>query len=292
MGARPDALAGFQRFAAPAKLNLFLHVTGRRADGYHDLQTIFRLIDLCDDVYLQATDDGAIRRDPPPTDPGLAELADADDLAVRAARLLQEDSGSSRGARIHVVKRIPSGGGLGGGSSDAATVLKGLNSLWQLGYHEDRLAALGLQLGADVPVFVRGRDAWAEGRGEQLTPVALPPCWYVVVRPPVSVPTGPLFADPQLRRDAPRVSWDDFLAGRTTNDFEPVVRRRYPAVAEALDWLGSHGAARLTGTGSCLFAPFATEVQARRAAAEAPPGLAVFVARALCAAPAEPPLPD
>jgi 4-diphosphocytidyl-2-C-methyl-D-erythritol kinase len=139
-----------------------------------------------------------------------------------------------------------------------------------------------MQLGADVPVFVRGRNAWAEGRGEQLTPVVLPPCWYVVVRPPVSVPTGPLFADPQLRRDAPRVSWDDFLAGRTVNDFEPVVRLRYPAVAEALDWLGCHGAARLTGTGSCLFAPFATEAQARRAAAGAPAGLSVFVAQALC----------
>jgi 4-diphosphocytidyl-2-C-methyl-D-erythritol kinase len=272
-------------FPAPAKLNLFLHVLGRRADGYHDLQTVFQLVDFCDTVDIEVTDEAAIRRDPPPADPILAALPDDKDLAVRAARLLQADSGCRRGARIHVTKRIPAGGGLGGGSSDAATVLLALDRLWGLGYGRERLAALGLQLGADVPVFVMGRNAWAEGRGERLTPVDLPPRWYLIVKPSVAVGTAEIFNAAELTRDTPAITLRAFLNGAGRNDCEPVVRRRYPAVAAALDWLAGHAPARLTGTGSCGFAAFDTEAAARRAAADAPPGLAVFVARGIAQSP-------
>ncbi len=268
-------------FPAPAKLNLFLHVLGRRADGYHDLQTVFQLVDLCDTVDISVTDDGRITRDPPPTDPVLAALPDDKDLTVRAARLLQADSGCRRGARIHVTKRIPDGGGLGGGSSDAATVLRALDRLWSLGFGRERLAALGLQLGADVPVFVMGRNAWAEGRGERLTPVDLPERWYVIVRPPVAVGTAEIFNAPELTRDTPPITLRAFLDGAGRNDCEPVVRHRHPAVAAALDWLAGHAPARLTGTGSCGFAAFDSESAARQAAATAPAGLTVFVARGI-----------
>ena len=274
-----------QHFAAPAKLNLFLHVIGRRADGYHDLQTVFQLVDLCDTVDIALTDDGIIRRDPPPDDPVLAALPDDKDLCVRAARLLQTDSGCRQGARLHVTKRIPAGGGLGGGSSDAATVLLALDRLWGLNYGRERLAALGLQLGADVPVFVMGRNAWAEGRGERLTPVDLPLRWYVIVRPPVAVGTAEIFTAPELTRDTPPITLRAFLDGAGRNDCEPVVRQRHPAVAAALDWLAGHAPARLTGTGSCGFAAFDTEADARRAAAAAPAGLAVFVARGIAQSP-------
>jgi len=266
---------------APAKLNLFLHVLGRRADGYHRLQTLFQLIDLCDEVQLQVTADGVISRDPPPADPVLAALSDADDLTVRAARLLQAHSGCRLGARIHVLKRIPAGGGLGGGSSDAAAVLRGLNQAWSLQLPLPELAALGLQLGADVPVFVYGRNAWAEGLGEQLTPVALPPRWYVVLRPPVAVPTAAVFGAAELTRDTPPITMIDYHAGRSHNDCEPVVCSRYPQVAAALDWLGQYAPARLTGTGSCVFAAFATEAQARQVAGRVPAGSLAWAVQGL-----------
>ena len=266
---------------APAKLNLFLHVLGRRDDGYHRLQTLFQLIDLCDEVQLQVTDDGLISRDPPPADPVLAALPDADDLTVRAARLLQAHSACRLGVRIHVHKRIPAGGGLGGGSSDAAAVLRGLNQAWSLHLPLPELAALGLQLGADVPVFVYGRNAWAEGLGEQLTPVALPPRWYVVLRPPVAVPTAAVFAAAELTRDTPPITMIDYHAGRSHNDCEPVVRSRYPQVAAALDWLGQYAPARLTGTGSCVFAAFATEAQARQVAGRVPAGSQAWAVQGL-----------
>ncbi len=274
------------RYLAPAKLNLFLHVRGRRADGYHDLQTVFQLVDLCDELSIEVSADGRILRDPPPSDPLLAGLPESADLSIRAARLLQADSGCRLGARIHVLKRIPAGGGLGGGSSDAATVLLALNRLWELGYSRERLAGLGLQLGADVPVFVRGHNAWAEGRGERLTPVDLPPRWFVIVQPPVAVGTAEIFQATELTRNSPALTMRAFLAGQGRNDCEPVVRGRYPAVAAALDWLAGHAPARLTGTGSCLFAAFDDEAAAQRVAAQVPAGCKAFVAQGLARSPA------
>jgi 4-diphosphocytidyl-2-C-methyl-D-erythritol kinase len=236
---------------APAKLNLFLHVTGRRPDGFHNLETVFQLVDLCDEIRIEAREDGLIARDPPPTDELLASLAEEDDLTVRAARLLQQASGTRLGASIHVTKRIPAGGGLGGGSSDAATVLLALNELWSLHWPREKLAELGLALGSDVPVFIHGRSAFARGRGEELTPLDLQPRWFLIVHPGVSVSTREIFAAPELTRDtAPlRIA---ALPPDGRNDFEPVVRQRYPVVAEALDRLAPQGA-RLTGTGACVF---------------------------------------
>ena len=234
---------------APAKLNLFLHITGRRADGYHLLQTLFVILDFADQIVLTVRDDGVIRRVE-----GAAEVADEADLTVRAARLLQQASGCRLGVDIAVQKRIPMGGGLGGGSSDAATVLQGLNRLWQCGLDEDALALLGLRLGADVPVFVRGRAAWAEGVGELLTPVDLPTKWYVVIHPRVHVPTAELFSAEDLTRNCPPITVAAFQNGLGGNVFQPVVEKRYPEVAKAISWLSGYSKARLTGTGSCLFA--------------------------------------
>jgi 4-diphosphocytidyl-2-C-methyl-D-erythritol kinase len=234
---------------APAKLNLFLRIRGRRADGYHELQTVFRLLDWGDEIRLRRRDDGRVRR--LREVPGVA--ADAD-LAVRAAQLLQRHAGTTAGVDIEVDKRIPMGGGLGGGSSDAATVLVALNLLWELDLDEEVLAGLGRQLGADVPVFVRGRSAWAEGIGDKLTPLDLPRRHYVVVDPHEPVPTAALFQAPELTRNAPRATISSFASGETTeNAFAPVVRARHPRVAAALDWLGGFGQARLSGSGGCVF---------------------------------------
>ena len=266
---------------APAKLNLFLHVLERERDGYHVLQTLFQLVDLCDTVHVVATDDGSIARNPPPTDPVLAALGSDADLSVKAAKLLQAASGTPSGAHLYIEKRIPSGGGLGGGSSDAATVLLALNQLWNLDWPRERLAELGLQLGADVPLFAWGRTAWGEGRGERLTPVALPPRWYLIVHPRVSVSTAEVFQDPELTRNTPAITLDEYLRSGGHNDCEPVVRRRHPEVAAALDWLSGHATAQLTGTGSCIFAAFDTETDARRIAQLAPSRWSCFVARGL-----------
>jgi 4-diphosphocytidyl-2-C-methyl-D-erythritol kinase len=233
---------------APAKLNLFLHITGRRADGYHLLQTVFVFLDFGDEITLTLREDGAICR---PT--GAADVPAEADLTVRAARLLQQATGCRWGADIQVLKRIPMGGGLGGGSSDAATVLQGLNRLWQCGLSDDALAALGLRLGADVPVFVRGHAAWAEGVGEQLTPVILPERWYVVIHPRIHVPTAELFSSPDLTRNCPAITLATFHDGAGINVFQAVVEKRYPDVAEAIKWLSNYSDARLTGSGSCLF---------------------------------------
>lgn len=268
-------------FPAPAKLNLFLHVLGRRPDGYHELQTVFQLVDLCDGIDIAVTDDGLIRRDPPPADPLLAGLEASQDLTVRAAQLLQKAGGSRLGARIHVHKRIPAGGGLGGGSSDAATVLLALNHLWHLGFSRQRLEQLGLGLGADVPVFVAGTNAWASGRGEKLVPVDLPHRWFLIVHPGVAVSTAEIFQAPELTRNSPPITMRDFLAGAGRNDCQSVVRERYPQVAAALDWLSRHAPARLTGTGSCVFASFDDEASAARVAAAVPSAWTGFVARGL-----------
>jgi len=268
------------KWPAPAKLNLFLHVTGRRADGYHELQTLFQLIDLSDTLSITVTDDGLVARPDGPE--GVPAEAD---LTVRAAKALQAATGSRAGAVLRIAKRIPMGGGLGGGSSDAATVLLALNHLWGTGLSIDELAKLGLPLGADVPVFVRGSSAWAEGVGERLVPVELPERWYVVVHPGVAVPTKEVFQSAELTRNTPvitiRAAFGPADEASTRNDCEPVVRGRYPAVADALDWLGQFAPARLTGTGSCIFAAFDRAIDAERVAARAPDRWRAFVARGL-----------
>lgn len=260
---------------APAKINLFLHVTGRRPDGYHLLQTVFQFLDYGDTLDFEPRDDGVIRR--AGVLPGIAPEAD---LTVRAARLLQRHAGSGQGVEIRIDKRIPLGGGLGGGSSDAATTLWALNCLWGLGLSVDALAALGLQLGADVPVFVRGRAAWAEGVGEILTPLTLEEPWYLVLMPEAQVPTAAIFAAPELTRDSDALTIDGFLSGdHGVNACEPVVRARYPRVAEALDWLARYAPARMSGTGACVFARFAEQRAAEEVWQRLPAGWRGFVAR-------------
>jgi 4-diphosphocytidyl-2-C-methyl-D-erythritol kinase len=265
---------------APAKLNLFLHVTGRRPDGYHELQTVFQLIDLCDTIAISVRGDGRIVRPdgPPGVDP-------ESDLTVRAARALQAATGSRLGATLRVRKRIPMGGGLGGGSSDAATVLLGLNELWGCRIPVDQLARLGLPLGADVPVFVRGSSAWGQGVGEDLQPLELPESWYVVIHPGVAVGTRDVFQSPELTRNSPVITIRGFFQSGGRNDCEPVVRARFPEVADALDWLGRLAPARLTGTGSCIFAPCATAIDAERLAARVPDRWTSYVARGLNVSP-------
>jgi 4-diphosphocytidyl-2-C-methyl-D-erythritol kinase len=265
---------------APAKLNLFLHILGRRPDGYHELQTCFQFVDLCDEITIEVRNDGRIRRI---TDmPGVAEEAD---LCVRAARALQAATGCSLGADIGVLKRTPMGGGLGGGSSDAATCLTALNQLWGLQRPKEDLAALGLKLGADVPVFIHGRAAWAEGVGERLTPL-YPPLApaesnYLIVKPNIGVSTAEIFQDPELTRNSAPITIHGFLASGGRNDCVGVVRRRYPEVARALDWLSAFGSARLTGTGACVFLACESMDRGREILGRLPPGLDGFLARGL-----------
>lgn len=257
---------GWTHWPAPAKLNLFLHVVGRRADGYHELQTVFRLLDLSDRIAIRLRDDGDIVRIE-----GLDEVPAEHDLAVRAARAVQAASGTRQGADLAIRKQIPVGGGLGGGSSDAATVLRALDRLWGCGLGVDRLAELGLALGADVPLFVRGTSAWADGVGERLRPLELPPQVYLLVDPGVRVATGPVFQAPELTRNTPRTTIAGFLKGDTTrNDLEPVVCRRYPIVAAAIEWLEGFAPARLTGSGGCVFAALPDRTTAERLARSCP----------------------
>jgi 4-diphosphocytidyl-2-C-methyl-D-erythritol kinase len=259
---------------APAKLNLFLHITGRRNDGFHDLQTMFQLLDWGDRVGLEVAPGGEIERLAGPP-----EINPQTDLAVRAARALRRRSPGVAGVRIYLEKRIPTGAGLGGGSSDAATVLVALNRLWESGLGVEELAELGAELGSDVPVFVRGSSAWAQGRGEQLVPVELPESWFTLVYPGVGVSTAEIFQAPELTRNSPLITIRAFFQGGTRNDFEPVVRSRYPEVAAALDWLGHFAPARLTGSGSCVYAAFARSADAERVAARVPDVWRSFVAR-------------
>lgn len=266
---------GMIAFPAPAKLNLMLRVVGRRADGYHLLQTVFRFIEQGDVVRLRVRRDGVITRLR-----SLPEVAEADDLTVRAAQVLQAATGTRLGADIDLEKRLPMGGGLGGGSSDAATVLLALNHLWQTGLSRKRLQALALPLGADVPVFVYGQSAVAEGVGEELSPLALPPAWYLVLVPPVAVPTAVVFRHPELKRDSEKVKIQGFSVPRG-NDLEPVVCREYPEVARHLAWLNQYGEAQMTGSGSCVFAAFADEAAARSVLTACPAAMRGFVARGL-----------
>ena len=273
---------------APAKLNLFLHVTGQRADGYHDLQTLFQIIDLRDELAFEIDRSGVIARvDDAASAPGpLAAIPSAEDLCVRAATLLRAKAGApALGVRIRLRKRIPLGGGLGGGSSDAATTLLVLNRLWACGLSVTQLAELGLTLGADVPVFVQGESGLGEGVGERLTALALPERWFLVLHPGVSVPTRDIFQASELTRNSPILTIPALLASGGRNDCEPVVRKRYPQVAEALDWLGRFAPSRLTGTGSCLFASFDSAAAAERVAARVPDVWRVWVARGLSHSP-------
>ncbi|WP_051302662.1 4-(cytidine 5'-diphospho)-2-C-methyl-D-erythritol kinase [Sedimenticola selenatireducens] len=265
---------------APAKLNLMLRIVGRRPDGYHLLQTVFRFVDYGDRIAFRVRPDGVIRRVQ-----GNETVAESADLMVRAARLLQQESGTSGGVEIALVKKIPMGGGLGGGSSDAATVLVALNRLWEVGYPAGKLAQLGLRLGADVPVFIHGQSAWAEGVGEELTPLRMPAAWYLVLVPPCHVSTADVFSDPQLTRNAPQTTIRDFLAGSQVNDCLPVVLKRYPEVATAVGWLNRFAPARLTGTGGAVFAEFAGETEARRVLRQVPGLYTAFLARGLDSSP-------
>jgi 4-diphosphocytidyl-2-C-methyl-D-erythritol kinase len=265
---------------APAKLNLFLHIVGRRGDGYHELQSCFQFVDLCDEITFRVRQDGDIRRQ---TD--IAGVAEDADLCVRAARALQEVSDTQLGADISLSKRIPIGGGLGGGSSDAATCLVALNHLWGAGLSTDELAALGLKLGADVPVFVRGRAAWAEGVGERITllypPLAPPETNYLILKPNVFVSTAEVFQDPELTRNSAPITIHGFLATGGRNDCWNVVRRRFAEVAKAFDWLSRFGPARLTGTGACVFLACETESQGREILREVPAEWTGFLTRGL-----------
>ncbi len=259
---------------APAKLNLMLHILGRRTDGYHELQTLFQFLDYGDELSFSLRDDGQIRLH---TDlPGVGHDSN---LIVRAARLLQHESGCTLGADIELTKRLPMGGGIGGGSSDAATTLVGLDHLWRLDLGEDRLAELGLALGADVPVFVRGHAAFAEGVGERLQPVDLEEPWFLVLAPQVSVSTAEIFADPELTRNTPAITVRSLLAGGGHNDCQPVVERRYPEVRNALSLLNKFVPASMTGTGACVFGSFPNEGEADKVRRQLPASLPSFVAR-------------
>ncbi len=270
-----DASSGWSAWPAPAKLNLFLNITGRRPDGYHRLQTVFRLLEWGDTVHLRLRGDRLIRR----VGESVTGVAEADDLMVRAALLLQTEANLDKGADISVEKRIPAGGGFGGGSSDAATVLVALNRLWQVNWPLARLAEIGLKLGADVPVFVHGENAWAEGVGEELTPISLPPAWYVVVDPAVHVPTADLFRAQDLTRNAAPAKIRDFVSGNLLdNAFEPVLRRREPAVEAVFSALSRIGSPRLTGSGSGCFVEFADHASAEAALRDLPDGVRAWVA--------------
>ncbi|MDH1265332.1 4-(cytidine 5'-diphospho)-2-C-methyl-D-erythritol kinase [Pseudomonas sp. GD03944] len=259
---------------APAKLNLMLHILGRRPDGYHELQTLFQFLDHGDELGFALRDDGEIR-----LHTEIADVPHDSNLIVRAARRLQAEAGCPLGADIWLDKRLPMGGGIGGGSSDAATTLLGLNHLWQLGWDEDRLAALGLGLGADVPVFVRGRAAFAEGVGERLTPVELEEPWFLVAIPQVLVSTAEVFSDPELTRDTPPIKVRSLLEGGGRNDCQPVVQKRYPEVRNALILLNNFVPTRLTGTGACVFGSFPNKVDADKVARQLPATLPSFVAQ-------------
>lgn len=273
MSAFPAA-EGWSAWPAPAKLNLTLQIVGRRADGYHLLQTVFRLLEWGDTVYLRLREDGEVRR----VGESVPGVAEADDLVVRAAMLLKKEANIGQGVDIAVEKCIPAGGGFGGGSSDAATVLVALDRLWGCDLGSDRLASLGLRLGADVPVFVRGENAWAEGVGEILAPLALPTAWYLLVDPGVHVPTAALFGSPDLTRDAAPAKISDFVSGSLLgNAFEPVVRRREPAIEAVFQALSHIGTPRLTGSGGGCFVEFADRTSAEVALASLPAGLHAWV---------------
>jgi len=242
---------------APAKLNLFLHITGQRQDGYHLLQTAFQFIELIDVIDFTILESGLVRRSSTSL-----KIDERDDLVIKAAQKIKNRSGSKLGVDISVKKNIPMGGGLGGGSSDAATTLVALNELWQTGLSIDELSEIGLSLGADIPFFINGNAAWAEGVGDKLTPIVLDECFYLVIYPNCGISTKAVFEASDLTRNTPRITIRDFYDGNGKNDCESYVRNHYHDVAEALDWLGEYASSRLTGTGACLFAQFSDENEA------------------------------
>lgn len=277
----------FLTLPAPAKLNLFLHITGRRPDGYHELQTAFQLLDRGDELSFANRDDGELllRCSGPRV---IDALPPEHNLVYRAANKLRAHcpEARGRGARITLDKRLPSGGGLGGGSSDAASTLLALNTLWGLHRSVDELAELGRELGADVPVFVRGHSAWAEGTGERLTPMELPERWFVIIYPGCRMATRVIFSHPELTRDTPAITMAAFFAGPTRNDCESLVRRLLEPVNKALIWLQNFGEARMTGSGACVFAAFPGELTARDVQAQVPAPWESFVARGVKRSPA------
>jgi len=259
---------------APAKINLFLHITGQRKDGYHQLQTVFQFLDYCDHLQFQITDQSEIR-----LLTSIAGVDDADNLIVRAAKLLQQHADVKYGVEITLDKQLPMGGGLGGGSSNAATTLVALNTLWQCQLSNDELARLGLILGADVPVFIHGHAAWAEGVGEKLTSVSPPEPWYVVIVPSCHVSTSEIFSDPELTRDCEHITISRFLSGEGRNICEDVVTKNYPLVADALDWLSQYAKPRMSGTGACVFADFQSQYLAQQVMTNLPEAWQGFVAK-------------
>lgn len=262
---------------SPAKLNLFLHITGQRPNGYHELQSIFQFIDICDELTFEPTKDDSIT-----IEPAIVGVALEDNLIYKAAKLLQNKTGCRKGARIRLKKILPMGGGLGGGSSNAATALIGLNHLWQTQLSEDELAELGLQLGADVPIFVRGRAAWAEGVGEQLTDMMdLEENWFVVVVPDCHVNTGEIFSHKDLTRDTPKCRMSAALRGEGRNDCESVVCKLYQEVSNSLNLLKNFGSARMTGTGACVFLEVNSESEANSVLAKLPAEIEAFVAKGI-----------
>lgn len=266
-------------FPAPAKLNLFLHVVGRRQDGYHLLQTVFRFLDFCDELSFDPRTDGVIKLHNP-----LPGVPEEKDLCVRAATLLQQKTATGLGVDIYLKKNIPMGGGLGGGSSDAATTLLALNRLWGVNLATEVLLELGLQLGADVPVFIFGRNAFAEGVGEELSAIELPAAWYLVLVPPVQVSTAEIFSSKELTRNTIPIKIPPFSIRQGRNDLEPVVCRSYPEVARCLEWLKrleNTTIAAMSGSGACVFAEFATEQEAKTAFAQIPSDMKGFVAKGL-----------
>lgn len=259
---------------APAKINLFLHIIGQRSDGYHQLQTVFQFLDYCDYLRFRVTEQVDIR-----LKTSIPDVADEDNLIVRAARLLQQHLNIKQGVEISLDKRLPMGGGLGGGSSNAATTLIALNQLWQCQLSKDELSSIGLALGADVPVFIYGYAAWAEGVGEKLTRISLPEPWYVVIIPSCHVSTAAIFSSPELTRDCEPITISRFLSGEGRNICEDVVTENYPPIKVALDWLAQYAKPRMTGTGACVFADFDSQVQAQKVIANLPEDWQGFVAK-------------
>jgi 4-diphosphocytidyl-2-C-methyl-D-erythritol kinase len=277
-------MQNFQAFLAPAKINLFLHITGQRADGYHTLQSVFQLLDFYDTIHLNPTKNSEIKRVNE-----IKGVPESQDLCALAASALQKKTGCKLGVEFAVEKRIPMGGGLGGGSSDAATVLLALNRLWQLNLSRDQLMQIGLKLGADVPVFIFGQNAWAEGVGEILSPVDLEPIYYVVLTPPAHVSTRDIFANSRLTRDTKQLKIADFSrdansnlnSGLFRNDLETIVCEEFPAVVTALKWLSQYGKARMSGSGASVFVAVNSKQQADEILAQKPANIAGFVAKSL-----------
>lgn len=266
---------------APAKLNLFLHILGRRNDGYHNLQSLFQLLDFGDDLHFETDTSGTISLHLD-SNSEIKKIPMDDNLIIRATELLRANYGRNQlGASITLTKRIPIGSGLGGGSSNAAATLKALNKLWDCGLEKQELATMGLELGADVPVFVWGKSAWAEGVGERLEAIEIEPCWYLVINPNSIVSTAQIFSQENLTRNSPAIKMADFLAGRAKNDCEAVTRNLHPEVNEALNWLGQFSEARMTGTGSAVFSRFENEAAAQAVFAKRPSSLNGFVARGI-----------